>query len=570
MQKKLFLYLLFIISFFNLFSQQDNRPLFPKDIYKTGEYWADSVYKTLTADERIAQLFWIAIENPANKTTFENYRKQTETYNPGGIILFRMTPQKAWEVINDLQSVSKIPLLVSIDGENGLSMRMSDVVEFPNAMTLGAIQDNNLIFRMGLEIARQFRILGIHVNLAPVADVNNNPANPVIGARSYGENPENVSFKAKAYMLGLQQGGVMAVAKHFPGHGDTNADSHKTLPKINHNRLRLDSVELFPFKSLINAGVWGVMSAHLNVPTLEKDEKIPSSFSSNILQNILRKELGFNGLIITDAINMQGAKTMGKPGVVDALALAAGNDIVEFTENLPEAIKQTKILIESGKMSWDDIEHKCKKSLAFKHFLIYNNDNRQIAQADINIKLNSYLTQRINKKLNEAAVTMLVNDGGIIPLKNDTSVKWNYFILGNAPIFENEIKKSDNINIFKLPVNNDIAFDAMIKKAEQLSNVILVVADDRWTRNSANTKKKQQLLKLAGCKQSIMLFMGNAYNLSRWKGAEDFDGLLVTYQNTKEAQESISGALTGKFKISGQLPVSVSGMFKAGDGISTK
>ena len=570
MRKKLPLFLLFIIIFFNLFSQNDSRFLFPKDIYKTGTYWADSVYKTLSEEERIAQLFWIAIERPENKTTFEYYRKQITTHKPGGIILFETTPQKALEVINEFQTVSKVPLLVSIDGENGLSMRMPDVVEFPRAMTLGAIQDDNLIFRMGLEIAHQLRLLGIHVNLAPVADVNNNPANPVIGTRSYGENPENVSHKSKAYMLGLQQGGVMAVAKHFPGHGDTNADSHKTLPVINHNRLRLDSVELFPFKRLIDAGIWGVMSAHLNVPALEKNEKVPSSFSSNILQNILRKELGFDGLIITDAVNMQGVKTMGKPGVVDALALAAGNDIVEFTENLSEAIKQTKMLIESGKMSWDDIEQKCKKSLAFKYFLIYKNNSSLVAKGDVYMELNSYPAQRINKKLNEAAVTMLVNDKDIIPIKNNASEKWNCYILGNAPAFENEIRKSDNITVFKLPINNDVAFDAMIKKAEQSSNVILVVADDRWARNNANLNKKQQLLKLAGREQSIMLFMGNAYNLSRWKGAEKFDGLLMTYQNTKEAQEAISSALTGKSGISGRLPVSVSGMFKVGYGILNK
>lgn len=327
----------------------------PADIYEYSRAWVDSVYQTLSPERRIAQLFWIAIENPDNANTFKGLTELLEKHQPGGIILFGMSPQKAVDVIQQMQYLSELPLLVSVDGENGLAMRFPGLVAFPNAMSLGAIRNDSLIYEMGLEIARQCKVMGIQVNLAPVADVNVNPANPIIGVRSFGEDPSNVARKASAYVRGLQEGGVMAVGKHFPGHGDTDKDSHKTLPRVHHNRARLDSVELFPFKALIDTGLWSVMSAHLEVPALEKQSNIPASFSKRILVDQLRDAMQFKGLIITDAVNMQGAKSMGRPGVVDALALAAGNDVVEFTEDLPEAIEQVKIAIDQGKLTWNQI-----------------------------------------------------------------------------------------------------------------------------------------------------------------------------------------------------------------------
>ena len=287
----------------------------PADIYEYSQAWVDSVYKTLSPERCIAQLFWIAIENPENITNYQHLINLIEKYQPGGIILFGISPQKAVEIIQQMQHLSELPLLVSVDGENGLAMRFPGLVAFPNAMSLGAISNDSLIYQMGLEIARQCQIMGIHVNLAPVADVNVNPANPIIGVRSFGEDPSNVARKTAAYVRGLQEGGIMAVGKHFPGHGDTDKDSHKTLPRVLHNRARLDSVELFPFKALIDTGLWAVMSAHLEVPALEKQSNIPASFSKSILVDQLRQTMQFKGLIVTDAVNMQGAKSMGRPGV---------------------------------------------------------------------------------------------------------------------------------------------------------------------------------------------------------------------------------------------------------------
>ena len=561
-----FLILLIIIPKTMYFQTVDNKTLYPKDIYEIGKSWADSVYNSLSEDERIAQLFWIAIENPENKTLFERNKNLIEKYKPGGILLFRMTPQKAREVIDEFQTISKTPLVVSIDGENGLAMRFPDVVEFPRAMTLGAIKDDNLIFQLGVEIAKQCQLVGIHVNMAPVADINSNPKNPVIGVRSYGENPENVARKSTVYMQGLQHGGVMAVAKHFPGHGDTDTDSHETLPIINHDRERLDTVEFTPFKSLIDAGIWGIMSAHLHVPALENTKNTPASFSNVVLKNILRNDLNFKGLVISDAVNMKGAKTVGKPGEIDALALLAGNDIVLFTENLPEAIKQVKEMVKANKITIQEIENKCKRSLSFKYYLT-KNSNIEANNNKLIEKLNSEEAKNLNKLLNEAAITLLINNNNIIPLK-DNKEKITCLIIGEASYFEEKIKQLPNIKSFNLSNKNDTDFQETFKNASK--KIILVVADDRWSRNTSNNQKMKQLLDFSKNKQSILIYTGNIYNFADWKIDEIFDGVLINYQKTKTSQEALFNSLTGRCDISGRLPVSINEKVRAGDGLDYK
>ena len=561
-----FLILLIIIPKTMYFQTVDNKTLYPKDIYEIGKSWADSVYNSLSEDERIAQLFWIAIENPENKTLFERNKNLIEKYKPGGILLFRMSPQKAREVIDEFQTISKTPLVVSIDGENGLAMRFPDVVEFPRAMTLGAIKDDNLIFQLGVEIAKQCQLVGIHVNMAPVADINSNPKNPVIGVRSYGENPENVARKSTLYMQGLQHGGVMAVAKHFPGHGDTDTDSHETLPIINHDRERLDTVEFTPFKSLIDAGIWGIMSAHLHVPALENTKNTPASFSNVVLKNILRNDLNFKGLVISDAVNMKGAKTVGKPGEIDALALLAGNDIVLFTENLPEAIKQVKEMVKANKITIQEIENKCKRSLSFKYYLT-KNSNIEANNNKLIEKLNSEEAKNLNKLLNEAAITLLINNNNIIPLK-DNKEKITCLIIGEASYFEEKIKQLPNIKSFNLSNKNDTDFQETFKNASK--KIILVVADDRWSRNTSNNQKMKQLLDFSKNKQSILIYTGNIYNFADWKIDEIFDGVLINYQKTKTSQEALFNSLTGRCDISGRLPVSINEKVRAGDGLDYK
>jgi len=537
----------------------------PASIYDFSQHWVDSVYMKLTEDERIAQLFWLAIENPEKEAVYNRYLSQIDAYKPGGIILFSMSPSMASKVITEMQEHSKIPLLVSVDGENGLAMRFPGVVAFPHAMTLGAVQNDELVYQLGFEIARQCRLLGIHVNLAPVADVNVNPANPIIGTRSFGENQANVASKATAYMRGLQDGGVMAVGKHFPGHGDTDKDSHKTLPLVGKSRERLESVELFPFVSMIKSGLWGLMSAHLEVPAMEPKKGLPASFSKSILIDYLRDSLNYEGLVITDAVNMQGAKTMGRPGVVDALALAAGNDVVEFTENLPAAIKEVKKSIETGLLSWDDIEKKCKRTLAFKYYL--TSKSEPVANSDsLVMKINSMEARLLNQKLFEASVTVLNNNDSVFPFIINEDEKTACLVIGNAPVFVSGFKEKFNIPVIELSTTNGKVFDSVLASTNKFSRFIVVIADSRWGRQSENSTRRLRLMQLVEKNRSVALFLGNAYHLKGWDRFRHIAGLAMVYQDTSEAQEAILNFIAGEINATGRLPVSIGEMYKAGDG----
>ena len=263
-------------------------------------------------------------------------------YGIGGIIFFQGTAEKQAELTNYYQKISRVPLLIAMDAEWGAGMRLANVDKFPYQMTLGAIKNDSLIYRFGEAVASQFKRLGMHINLAPVADININPENPVINYRSFGENRENVAGKTIMYMKGMQDNGVIATAKHFPGHGDTNVDSHNDLPVISHSRARLDSIELYPFRKLIEAGTGSIMTAHLNLPSLDSSSGVPSTLSPVIINDLLKNQLGFRGLVITDAMNMKGVTKYFQPGEADARALAAGNDVVEYVTDVEAAIKETK------------------------------------------------------------------------------------------------------------------------------------------------------------------------------------------------------------------------------------
>jgi beta-N-acetylhexosaminidase len=538
-------------------------------IYSDSREWVDSVYNTLSDDERITQLFWLAVENPES-AGYSQLIKQTEKFQPGGILLFRMTSHKALEVIEDLQTVSRIPLLVSVDGEWGLAMRFPDVVPFPFAMTLGAIQDDSLIYKMGFEMARQFRLMGIHVNMAPVADVNSNPNNPVIGHRSFGELPGNVARKSVAYMRGLQDGGVMAVGKHFPGHGDTETDSHKTLPFVDHTRERLDEMDLPPFKELVNAGIWAIMTAHIEVPSLETTKGVPTSFSSSVIKDLLREEMGFRGLVITDAVNMQGAKTMGRPGMVDALALAAGNDIVEFTENLPAAIESVKLLISENRLSWDDIEDKCRRALAFKYWLIEKHPAVTPEPVNILTKLNRPESLKLVQQIYDASLTVLINSGSILPLSSDAYSGYACVILGEAPVIQKSMLTELGLPVYQLPVNDPGTFDLNMGRLQKYEKYIVIIADTRWGRQASNSLRRNRIVNLAQKGGSVAFFMGNCYHLSVWNGLDSAASLVVTYQNNEGAQNSVLRLIKGEIGADGKLPVSVKGMFKASDGLQVE
>ena len=356
--------LFFLSAGFLSFNEMTTQPVDPPFLQYMNHPWVDSVLNTLSTEQQIAQCIWVAGWSDRDVSHEVEMSDIIRKYGVGGIIFFQGTAEKQAELTNYYQKISKVPLLISMDAEWGIGMRLGNVEKYPYQMTLGAIKNDSLIYQFGKAVASQFKRMGMNINLAPVADININPRNPVINYRSFGENRDKVALKTIEYMKGMQDNGVIATGKHFPGHGDTNIDSHLDLPVIAHSRLRLDSIELYPFRKLINEGAGSIMTAHLNLPSLDSTSGLPSTLSPVIIKDLLRNQLGFKGLIITDAMNMKGVTKSFKPGEADAKALEAGNDVIEFVTDVEAAIKETKSYILSKKLTNEDIALKCRKILA--------------------------------------------------------------------------------------------------------------------------------------------------------------------------------------------------------------
>ena len=307
------------------------------------EAWADSALKTLSEDERIAQLMILRLSSYDFKTKTPLYfdslvAQKVKQYNIGGICLFQGAPAKLAAIVNNLQGMAKTPLMVCIDGEWGVGMRLFDDVQaLPHQMMLGAVQDKNIIYQYGKLVAEQCKKLGITVNYAPVVDINNNPNNPVINDRSFGEDKYKVAAYGIEYMKGMQDAGVMACAKHFPGHGDVAVDSHLDLPVINKTMQQLDSLELYPFKEIFDAGVGSVMVAHLYIPAIDSTANRATSISKKNVAGLMRNELGYQGLTFTDALEMQGVQKFFPGGEASVQSIIAGNDML----CLPTDVEQT-------------------------------------------------------------------------------------------------------------------------------------------------------------------------------------------------------------------------------------
>src|SRR5437868_9302576 len=335
--------------------------------------WADSVLKTLSPDERIAQLMIVRLSTIDSRTkTVTFYDDQVsdliKKYNVGGVCLFQGSPVKQANILNSLQTTAKTPLLMCIDAEWGVGMRMIDsVLPLPKQMMLGAVSDPDIPYQYGKVVAEQCKRVGIQVNFAPVVDINNNPDNPVINDRSFGEDKYKVALFGIQYMRGLQDNGVMACAKHFPGHGDVSVDSHLDLPVIRKSMAQLDSLELYPFREIFKAGIGSVMIAHLYIPSIDSSANRATSLSKNNVTGLMRNELGFQGLTFTDALGMQGVKKFFPNGEAEVQSLIAGNDMLCLPDDVPLAIQKIKAAINDKRLSWDDIDMHCRKVLMVKY-----------------------------------------------------------------------------------------------------------------------------------------------------------------------------------------------------------
>lgn len=546
----------------------------PEFLKYTNSVWVDSIMKTMSREERIAQLIMVAAYSNKDDAHRKEILKHIKEQKIGGLIFFQGGPVRQVKLMNEYQAASKVPLLGAIDAEWGIGMRLDSTVSYPFQMSLGALQNDSLIYEMGVEVARQIKRVGLHLNFAPVVDVNNNAANPVINYRSFGENKEKVAEKGIAYMKGLQESGVLPTAKHFPGHGDTDTDSHYALPQITHSRVRLDETELYPFREIIKAGIGGVMVAHLDIPALDSTG-VPSTLSKPIISGLLKDELGFQGLIVTDAMNMKGVTKDNSPGIVDKDAILAGNDLLEFTENVPKAIAEIKKAIKQGLISQKEIDARCRKLLALKQWVGLNS-YKPINIQNIDKDLNSSSVELLNRNLTEASLTVLQNQSDLLPLLRLDTLKIAAILVGGNK--NNQFQKT--LSLYSKITHFNISYEASKAKLDSIKNslsafnlVIIGIHDDsKYPRNNMKLSSEVQMFLKTTSKEktSILSYFKNPYSLDNLKASENASALILTYQDSKNSEDLAAQLIFGGVGANGKLPVSIGDKFKEGDGIDIK
>ncbi len=553
--KKL-LFSLFFISFYYASSAQQQSPLFQNVDIAQMSKWVDSVFNTLTLDEKIGQLFMpVAQPDETWKTRVSQYINQQKI---GGILFTKGTLKSQAEITNYAQQISKTPLLIALDGEWGLSMRLRDAPVFPRNMVLGAIQDENILKQYGNEIARQCKEMGIHINFAPSLDVHSNPLNPVIGDRSFGESPTHVANLGIAYSMGMEENGVLSVAKHFPGHGDTSEDSHKTLPTINHNRSRLEETELLPFKEYIHAGLSGIMLGHLNVPALNTNG-LPASLSPEIGTQLLREEMGFKGIVFTDGMAMQGVANQSD---VSVKALLAGNDIILGSVHLQKEVESVKAAVEKGSISQTLIDEKVKRILTYK-YLLNTHKFTPINTRTIYQRVHSSKAKWLQQKIYDKATVLLKNDQNIVPIKKLDKTKIASVAIGasSKTTFQDWLQKYTNIKSYQIP-----SVTALENIKNELKAFDLILFSIHSNKLSDAYSLQEEINKRA----SALIFFTKPQRLNQFQGSiTAAKSILLCHDNTENAQKSAAQALFGGIEINGKIPVSVKN-FKEGEGIETK
>ena len=559
---KFILISIIIVSSFGVFGFQEARLVnsskqMNHEIDK--QIWIDSVTNSLSLEEKIAQFFMAAAytsKDENHKKVISSLIKDTKI---GGLIFFKGSPNKQAQWINDFQQKSNIPLMVSIDGEWGINMRLDNTIRYPRQLTLGAIQDNQLIYKMGKRIAEECKAVGVNINLAPVIDVNNNPNNPVINDRSFGEDKFNVATKGLAYMHGMQDVGVMAVGKHFPGHGDTDADSHLTLPVILHKIDRLKNIEFFPFQMLFANGLQGVMAAHLHIPELDNRENRAVSLSKKVCTHLLRDSLGFKGLVFSDALNMKGVSAFFAPGEVDKEAFLAGNDILLFSEDIKKGIALIKKAVTSKEITEEYIDFRLSKVLEYKYELGLNK-KPYIENGNIIGYLNNNEGKNIQKELFEKAITVVVNEENLIPLRTDITNTASLSIGKSEPaLMFKTLEKYQNITHF---TSADYSIEKL-KKFEQV--IISVYGMSRYSsKNYGFSDLELTIIKEINKETKVILVLfGSPYSL---KYFDDFKNIIVAYERNKITENAVTNILLNSLGTTGKLPVSA-GRFTFGMGV---
>ena len=551
-----------LISFFS-YSQN---PLITSDKIEQ-EVWVDSIYNSLSIDQKIGQLFTIWVATKQGPEKMDEVSSIIKKNHLGGLIFSLGNINDQAKYTNEFQSISKVPLLIGMDAEWGIGMRLDDAFSFPYNMTLGALNDNSLIYRVGKRIGVHAKRIGVHINFAPVTDINTNPNNPIIGSRSFGEDKINVTMKSLSYLKGMQSEGIMGSAKHFPGHGDTSTDSHKTLPIINFSAKRINDVELFPYKQLIKNNLSTVMVAHMEVPSLEKEPKMPSTLSKNIISKLLKKKLKFEGLVITDAMDMKGVVDFNKNQSADVSALLAGNDVLLMPDDLDESTKSIKNAIKDGTITEKRLKYSVKKILMAKYKAGLHKNNK-VDLKNIVEDMNSNIDKLLFEEITEKSITLIKNDNDILPLK-DVSSKIAFLEMGD----------SNSDEFFKM-LNHYTKVDKVEydSKAELLRTLkpykTVIVGFHKSNKSPFDpykfSKTEIETLELLSKNKNVILdVFAKAYALMD-VDMTNVSSVLVSYQNNVTAQNKSAQIIFGALPALGRLPVSINKKYPLHTSIKTE
>ncbi|WP_442266985.1 glycoside hydrolase family 3 N-terminal domain-containing protein [Tenacibaculum sp. ZS6-P6] len=563
MKKKI---LLLAVIFTSVINAQQLDPLRAKQ-YILQQEWVDSIIDSMSIEEKIGQLFMVQAYSNKDAKHEKFISDLITKHHVGNLIFMKGTPEKQVALTNKYQNLTKkVPLLIGFDGEWGLDMRLKNTYRFPWNMTLGAIRDNKLIEKLGERIGEQCKRVGIHINFAPVVDINTNPDNPIIGNRSFGEKKENVAEKSVAFTKGMQNAGVLANAKHFPGHGDTATDSHLTLPSINFTLQRLDSIELYPFKRQFDAGVASVMTAHLSIPSLESNINLPSSLSKNVVTDLLQDKLGFQGLVLTDGLNMKGAANYATAAEINLATFLAGNDILLIPQDIPNTVKAFKKALEKGELNEERINKSVRKILKAK-YLVGLQKFDTIKTDSLLVDLNTAKDELLHRDLIKKSLTVLKNTRETLPIKKLELKNIAYVALGDDK-GDDFVKMLQNYT--KVDVISAKHLDILTKKLEDYNLVIIGFHKSNknpWKSYKFSNQDLVWLQEISRNKRVILDVFANPYSLLQVKTFTNIDNIIVSYQNSKLAQELSAQAIFGAFEISGRLPISIRNEFQTGNGM---
>ncbi|AZQ64863.1 glycoside hydrolase family 3 [Flammeovirga pectinis] len=551
--------------------------MYPPFHQKINDSWVKKTLKNMSLEQKIGQLFQVAAFSNRDKKHEEEILTLIEKYHLGGLTFFQGEPLKQVELTNKYQSKSSVPLFINIDAEWGLAMRLQGTTQFPYQMALGAIKDDTLILKMAHKIGEHCKRIGVCSPLAPVVDVNNNPKNPVINYRSFGEDKIKVANKGIAYMKGLQSAHVLDNAKHFPGHGDTATDSHLDLPRLTHSSERLNAIELYPFKELIKNGLSSIMTAHLEIPVWDNRENMPTTLSNKILSSILFDQLNFKGLAITDAMDMQGITKYYADGDADVMAILAGNHIITNSRSVPKGVEKIKQALLNGELSEKQLDVIVTNLLAMKKWVGLDQAKR-ISTENLSTDLNDEESKQLNKVLAEASITYL-GKAPLQPLNKDKTIYLK--LVGEQQTKSTreqvahhlkEIKKEETntllsglnaLEVTTLTWNEsegEASLKKILEKAQGYERVILSI-------HGINIKPfnhfdlpeiiRKQVLDILSKNQTTVLFFGNAYGLDEIENIENAKEVIVTYQDSEFMQEAVLRVLKGELNCIGELPVSL-------------